>query len=224
MSGLFATLFYIPLFLQAGQGYQAFQTGLLILPQALVMALLTPISGRLYDKIGPRWLVVVGLGISAWGSFLLSGINPDMTKHEVIAWTCVRSAGVGMSMMSVMTGGISSLSTDLTTSGSAINTVAQRVSAALGLAGLTAMATIQQAQLSDGRGALLDGAHAAAARLSYVQMYGVYRQTQLAVLADSYSNVFLVTGVLTVVAAGGALFLRSGPADHSGPKPAVHAE
>ena len=147
-----------------------------------------------------------------------------MTKHELIAWTCMRSAGVGLSMMSMMTGGISSLRTDLTTSGSAINTVAQRVSAALGLAGLTAMATIQQAQLSDGRGALLDGAHAAAARLSYVQMYGVYRQTQLAVLADSYSNVFLVTGVLTVVAAGGALFLRSGPADHSGPKPAVHAE
>ena len=61
MTGLFATLFYIPLFLQAGQGYQAFDAGLLILPQALVMALITPISGRLYDRIGPRWLVFFGL-------------------------------------------------------------------------------------------------------------------------------------------------------------------
>ena len=50
MTGMFATLFYIPLFLQVGQGYQALDTGLLLLPQALVMAVLMPISGRLYDR------------------------------------------------------------------------------------------------------------------------------------------------------------------------------
>ncbi len=57
-----------------------------------------------------------------------------MTRGEIVLWTCIRSAGVGLSMMAVMTGGISALPTDLTTSGSAINTVTQRVSAALGLA------------------------------------------------------------------------------------------
>ena len=49
MTGLFATLFYVPLFLQVGQGYPALDAGLLILPQALVMAFLMPITGRLYD-------------------------------------------------------------------------------------------------------------------------------------------------------------------------------
>src|SRR5512132_565319 len=215
MTGMFATLFYIPLFLQAGQGYQALDTGLLILPQALVMAVLMPISGRLYDKIGPRWLVVSGLLIAAFGSYLLAGINPDMTREEVVLWTCIRAAGVGMAMMSIMTGGLASLSPDLTNSGSAINTVVQRVSAALGLAALTAMATAQQAQLAQGRAELLQGTSSQAAHLPLLQLFGLYRRTQVSVLANSYANLFLLTAAVTAIAAVGALFLRSGPAPHS---------
>src|SRR4051794_1044734 len=48
MVGLFATLFYIPLFLQQAQGLGAFDAGVLLLPQALVMAVLMPIAGRPY--------------------------------------------------------------------------------------------------------------------------------------------------------------------------------
>ena len=43
--GLFTVLFYIPLFLQQAQGMGAFETGLLLLPQALVMAVLMPVAG-----------------------------------------------------------------------------------------------------------------------------------------------------------------------------------
>jgi predicted MFS family arabinose efflux permease len=211
MTGMFATLFYIPLFLQAGQGYQALDTGLLLLPQALVMAFLMPISGRLYDKIGPRYLVVSGLLVAAFGSYGLAGINPDMTRGEVVLWMCIRAAGVGMAMMSVMTGGLASLNPHLTNSGSAINTVVQRVSAALGLAALTAMATAQQAQLAQGRADLLEGT-SHAAHLHFLQLFGLYRRTQVSVLADSYANVFLLTAAITALAAVGALFLRSGPA------------
>src|SRR6185436_18552535 len=103
---------------------------------------------------------------------------------------CIRAAGVGMAMMSIMTGGLASLNPNLTNSGSAINTVAQRVSAALGLAALTAMATTQQAQLAAGRTALLQADSSQVAQLNFAQFYGLYRQTQLAVLANSYSNVF----------------------------------
>lgn len=224
MTGMFATLFYIPLFLQVGQGYQALNTGLLLLPQALVMAVLMPVSGRLYDKIGPRWLVVSGLLVAAVGSYGLAEINPDIPRDEVVLWMCIRAAGVGMAMMSIMTGGLAALSPDLTNSGSAINTVAQRVSAALGLAALTAMATAQQAQLAQGRADLLENSSGEAAHLQFLQLLGLYRRTQVAVLADSYANVFLLTAALTAVAAVGAFFLRSGPAHHTGSEQAVPVE
>jgi hypothetical protein len=59
--GLFAVLFYIPLLLQQARGLGAFDTGLLLLPQALVMAVIMPAAGLLYDRIGPRWPAAIGL-------------------------------------------------------------------------------------------------------------------------------------------------------------------
>ncbi|MGI3780894.1 MAG: DHA2 family efflux MFS transporter permease subunit, partial [Janthinobacterium lividum] len=211
MTGLFATLFYIPLFLQEGLGYPALRAGLLVLPQALVMAVLMPVAGRLYDKVGPRYLAFFGLLIAAGGTFLLTGINADMTEGELIFWMCIRAAGTGLAMMPIMTGGLSSLRPELTTSGSAINTVSQRVSAALGLAGLTAVVTNQQGGLMGARAALVPGG-----RMPAGEALAVYQHTQLEVLAASYSNVFLVTGVLTLIAAGLSLMLRSGANPHGG--------
>ena len=200
MTGLFATLFYVPLFLQTALGYPALDAGLLILPQALVMGFLTPIAGRLYDRIGPRWLVFSGLLIAAYGSYLLSGISLEVTKGEIVLWMCIRSAGVGLSMMAVMTGGLSALPRELTTSGSAINTVTQRVSAALGLAGLTVLATTQQAQMAAGRAALL--AHNQVEDLHFLQLYAIYTKTHLEVFAASLSDVFLLTAGTTARGCG----------------------
>jgi hypothetical protein len=170
-------------------------------------------------------LVVSGLLVAAFGSYGLAGINPDMTREKVVLWMCIRAAGVGMAMMSIMTGGLASLNPDMTNTGSAINTVVQRVSAALGLAALTAMATAQQAQLGQGRADLLEGTSDQAAHLHFLQLFGLYRRTQVAVLADSYANVFLLTAGFTALAAVGALFLRSGPAQHTGEgQPAMMAE
>jgi len=219
MTGMFATLFYIPLFLQSALGYGALQAGLVILPQALVMGFLTPISGRLYDKIGPRWLVFSGLLISAFGSYLLTGINPDVARGQIIAWSCIRSVGVGLSMMAIMTGGLSALPNQLTTTGSAINTVAQRVSAALGLAALTVLATTQQAQLAADQTGLVpasDGTH-----MVLPQLYAAYQRIHLEVFAQSLSNVFLVTSVTTLIAAIIGLSLRSGPQHHDDDAPVM---
>ena len=80
----------------------------------------------------------------------------------------------------------------------------RRVSAALGLAGLTAIATTQQATSSQ------------VGQQDFAQFYGLYRRTQLAVLANSYSNVFLLTAATTLLAAVIALLLRSGPTEQSG--------
>src|SRR5882757_10448130 len=52
--GLQVILFYLPLFMQDSQGMQALTTGLVMLPESLVMVILMPFAGQLYDKIGPR--------------------------------------------------------------------------------------------------------------------------------------------------------------------------
>jgi len=45
--------------------------------------LLTPISGRLFDKIGARYLVMLGMAINGIGTLMLAQINTDMSRPEI---------------------------------------------------------------------------------------------------------------------------------------------
>lgn len=222
---LLAVAFYVPVYLQQGQGFQAFNAGLLTLPQALVMGVLMPLSGRIYDKIGARWLAIIGLAICAVGTYLLVGITPDMTRAEVITWTCVRAAGMGMAMMPIMTAGLSAVPPALTNQASALTNVVRQVAAALGLAALAALATTQQAQLFADRAALTpaskipraDGHTGPLTAKTFAAAYQQFQHLRLAVLATSYSNLFLLIATLTATGVVLALFLRSGPAAPSAP-------
>ena len=221
--GLFAVLFYVPLFLQEGQNLTPMNTGLTVLPQALVMAVMMPLAGRIYDRIGPRWPAVIGLALTGVGTLLLTGINYDMTRPELIVWMMIRAAGLGLGMMPIMTGGISALPPSVVSSGSAFNTLTQRVTAALGLAVLTALATTQQAQFMADRSALLQSSGANLdPRIAAMEQHGqagllpLWQQLHVEVEAQAYSNVFLVAGICTLVGVGLAFFLRNGKAPSTG--------
>jgi MFS family permease len=49
-----------------------------------------PIVGRLYDRFGARWLAFLGLVLVTLATYLLCGINVNLTRHEVIIWTVIR--------------------------------------------------------------------------------------------------------------------------------------
>ena len=211
--GLNAILFYLPLFMQSTQGIQPLRTGLILLPEALSMALLMPIAGKLYDKFGPRWPAVFGLAIACWGGFLLCGINPDMTQGEVILWTVIRAVGNALALMPIMTAGLSAIPPEFTSSGSPVNNIAQRVSGSLGLAAMTVLASAQQHQLMSDRSALVTRADAMpqlqqAADQGTRGLYGYYVQLQGEVLGQAYSNVFLICAWLSVLGLGLAFLMR----------------
>ncbi|GAA5173052.1 DHA2 family efflux MFS transporter permease subunit [Pseudonocardia eucalypti] len=211
---LLAIAFYIPVFLQQGQGKEAFDAGLLLLPQAVATGMLAPISGRLYDKIGPRALSVIGLIVCAFGTYLLAGTTADLTREHLILWTCVRGWGLGLAMMPIMTAGIAAVPPSRTNQASALNNVARQVAGALGLAGLAALASIQQAQLMANRAALTTIGHAGvdpAAPGAMTQLYGRYRELSLQVLATSYANIFLVVAGITAAGVVLALGMRPPP-------------
>ena len=57
---LYTGMFLLPIYLQNLVGFTALQSGLLMLPGALAMLIMSPISGILFDKFGPRPLAIVG--------------------------------------------------------------------------------------------------------------------------------------------------------------------
>ena len=216
--------FYIPVFLQQGQGMEAFDAGLLILPQAIAMCLVMPVSGLLYDKIGPRWLAVVGMLVTAYGTYLMCAINVDMTRMDLIIWTSVRAAGMGLAIMPMMTASIDAVPPAFTNQGSAILNVVQQVAGALGLATLGALATGQQAQLLADRGSTTSpnasfapGGNGMDAS-TFATGYRLAEHLQAQVLAVSYANMFLILALVTLGCALFALRLRTATAktDDSG--------
>ncbi|HEY2206342.1 MAG TPA: DHA2 family efflux MFS transporter permease subunit [Pseudonocardia sp.] len=215
--GLFAGFFYVPVFLQQGQGVTAWNTGLTVLPQALVTVVMMPIAGRLYDRIGARWPAAIGLALDGAGTLLLTGLNADLPRPELAAWMMIRAVGIGLAMMPIMTSGISSLPTSVVGAGSTFNTLFQRVASALGLAALTALATAQQAQFMADRAGLVT-AHGLAQdpRIAELGATGpgglipVWQRLHLEVQAQAYGNSFLIAGVLALVGVVLALFLRHG--------------
>ncbi|WP_051342154.1 DHA2 family efflux MFS transporter permease subunit [Pseudonocardia spinosispora] len=228
--GLFAVLFYIPQFLQAGQNVLPFDAGLILLPEALVMAVLTPVSGILYDKIGPRWPTTIGLLIAAYGAYLMAGITPDTPHSQIILWTCVRATGNGLAMMCIFAAGLAILPPHLVSNGGAINNVAQRVASALGLALIVALETNTRAQLTADRSELAGQHHTFPAQLdthSLTQLYRMWRQLRLEALTDAYGNVFLVTAIATALGALSGIWLKIPKADQNagaGERPTADGE
>ncbi len=238
--GLFGVLFFIPLFLQQTQGLGAFDTGLLLLPQAVVMGVLMPLAGRIYDRFGPRIPAVVGLSILAIGTWMLRDLSVTSSWTDLRWILMFRAIGMGLAMMPIMTGGISAVPPDQVSGASAFNNVTQRTAAAMGLAALTALLGSRQAQQLADTGALMGlssggtgtaGAAAAAASGSsasaasggmspMLEHYMSYTQAQAAAFTTALDNLMIVTSVLTGVGVVLALFLRNGPAPKTG-EPAV---
>jgi EmrB/QacA subfamily drug resistance transporter len=223
--GLFSVLFYIPVYLQQARGLQAFEAGLLLMPQALVMLVLMPIAGQIYDRIGARVPAVIGLTIMAVATYLLTNLTAVTSKGEIIAILCLRAFGTGLCMMPIMTSGISAVPPAIVGSASAFNNVAQRVSSALGLAALTAFMTIQQAQLGADRSGLVNPQTLPSLGQGQTgQMlgtYAIYQQTSTQVYVASLGDVMIITTVMTAVAIVLAFFLRHGRSAPAGGGPAM---
>jgi EmrB/QacA subfamily drug resistance transporter len=145
---LYAGSFYVPLYMQEVQGYGAFATGLTLLPSALAMGVLMPLAGRLYDAVGARVPAIAGLALLAVATWLFLRMTPQTTSSTIAVWMTLRSVGLAMTMMPVMTAGLSVIPTTEIGRASAINNIIQRTSGSLGLAVLTAVYTRTYAQLA----------------------------------------------------------------------------
>jgi MFS family permease len=218
-------LFYIPVYLQSARGLGAFEAGLLLMPQALVMAVLMPVAGQLYDRIGARVPAVLGLSIMTVASYLMQDLTAVTSQGEIIALLCLRALGTGLCMMPIMTNGISAVPPAIVGSASAFNNVTQRVSAALGLAGLTAFMTIQQAQLGADRAGLVGPDVLPSLGPGPTgQMLGtmaIYQQTSTQVYVSALDDVMFITTIMTGAAVVLALFLRRPSGARAGGGPAV---
>ncbi|MBM7630976.1 DHA2 family efflux MFS transporter permease subunit [Geomicrobium sediminis] len=134
MMSLFASMTLLPLFMQSVLLVTAFTSGLMMLPGSLINGLLAPISGRLFDKFGPRVLIIPGLSLVVIAMYLFSGLQLDSTPFEIISTHMLLMVGISLVMMPAQTFGLNQLTSDLYGSGTAIMNTLQQVAGAVGTA------------------------------------------------------------------------------------------
>ncbi|MEZ0373285.1 MAG: MDR family MFS transporter [Candidatus Sericytochromatia bacterium] len=151
MMSLFGTFILLPIYLQHVLGLDTLKTGLLMLPGGLVMGLLAPPVGRLYDRHGPTRLLVPGtLMVSAvsWWMTTLSEQTPIM---GILVAHIVLSIGLALTFTPLFTASLGSLPAKLYSHGSALLGTVQQLAGAIGAALFVAlMAKASAAMLSSG--------------------------------------------------------------------------
>lgn len=131
---MFSGMILTPAYVQQVRGISPFHAGLMMLPGAIIMALMSPITGRLFDKIGPRILAFIGLSIITVSSYFLTKLQVDSSYAYIITVYTIRMLGMSMVMMPIMTNGLNQLPMEKNPHGTAINNTVQQVSGAIGTA------------------------------------------------------------------------------------------
>ncbi len=143
--GLIGVETIIPLYMQNMRNFTAMESGLAILPGALVMGIMSPITGRIFDKIGARWLAVTGLSIITVSTFAFSSLNPTTSFAFIAILYSIRMFGLSMVMMPATTAGLNQLPNRLIPHGAAMSNTMRQVAASVGTAIIvTVMTTTAQ--------------------------------------------------------------------------------
>ena len=140
---MFGSMLLIPLYLQEVHGYNALQTGLLLLPQAVTAAFAMPLGGMLTDRIGPRPVVVGGMILLAVGSVLLAQIQVDSPISLVVGALLLRGFAMGFSMMPTMSAALARVPRQYTSRASSITNSLQRIGSSVGIAVLVTILVAQ---------------------------------------------------------------------------------
>lgn len=185
VAGMYSGLFYIPILSQNVLGLSPTMIGLVLLPGAVVSAVLQPISGRLYDRSGPRLLVAAGMFALAASNFLYARVSLETTPLTVALVNTLRSAGIALAYMPSVTAGISSVPTKEAGRVSSLSNIVQRVSTSLGLAALTAVFS---------------------ARLSF---HLPLRSSQPEAMVSALGDLFLLSGFIALIGIWPALALKA---------------
>jgi EmrB/QacA subfamily drug resistance transporter len=131
---LFSGMILLPIYTQNLRGISPMDAGLLLMPGAILMAFMSPLTGKLFDKIGGRILAVIGLTIVAVTTFAFSRLTLHTTYTHLIMIYSIRSLGMAMVMMPVSTNGLNQLPKRLYPHGTAMNNTLNQVAGAIGTA------------------------------------------------------------------------------------------
>jgi len=117
---LFGAEFLMPIYLQTFRGRTALEAGFILLGVAATSAFATPLAGRLYDKIGPRAIMLTGFAILCVNTWQLAQIQATTSIGYIVFLLALRGLAVGLAMQTSFVTALSSIPLNLLPRGSSL--------------------------------------------------------------------------------------------------------
>lgn len=199
---MFSGMILLPIYLQNIRGFTAFESGLLLLPGAILMGIMSPVTGIIFDKIGARWLSVVGLVITVITTYQFSLLTEHTTYNHLIWMYTLRMFGMSLMMMPIQTAGMNQLPQRLNAHGSAMSQTLRNVAGALGTALLVTI--MSNTASSHGKELIISKGIDPTDPANQAAILGITREATL--YGINYS--FVISTWMTVAALALAFFIR----------------
>ncbi len=132
--GIFGTLFLLPLFLQSLLDYTALESGLALMPRSLAMVVAMPVSGRLYNRLGPRVMSCSGLTVSAYSFWALSKLSLDTGYWDIFLPQVWQGVGFSLIFLSLTTAALSHIPRPSMTAATGLYNVVRQIFGSIGIA------------------------------------------------------------------------------------------
>ncbi|WP_276210731.1 DHA2 family efflux MFS transporter permease subunit [Heyndrickxia coagulans] len=131
---LFSGMILMPIYMQNVRGFSPLMSGLMLLPGGVIMGIMSPITGRLFDRYGAKWLALIGLAITIVTTFALTRLKLDTSFTYVVTIYTIRSFGISILMMPIFTAGLNDLPLAMNKYGTAMVNTFRMVAGAVGTA------------------------------------------------------------------------------------------
>lgn len=225
--GLFGLSLVLPLFMQTLLGWDAWQTGVALLPGAIATAVSMLVVGRLMPIVDARLLMGAGLIVFGIGSWVMGDLSQTAGFWNIFWPRAAQGFGIGLLFVPLSVVTMSAVPLSKTASASGLLTLVRQLGGSLGIAALTTYlqtdTTTAYANLSSGvtAGRAIVGqsvtqlqamfeAHGyAAAQAHLLALNAIGQLTQLNASAIAYENLFRISGLLFFVSLLALLLLAN---------------
>ncbi|WP_334122349.1 DHA2 family efflux MFS transporter permease subunit [Glutamicibacter sp.] len=171
---MLGSLMIVPLLLESGKGIDSLKIGIMLLPGGVAQAIVSPIFGRIYDKRGPRPVLIPGAIMLAAGQWLYTTVNAETGLLVFMLIHIVFSIGLALLMTGLMSSAMASVDPRLFGHGSAIFNTGQQLGGAIGT---TIFVTVMSVVANPKAEAGLDATNAQFAGAHYAFLIGAVLAT-----------------------------------------------
>jgi EmrB/QacA subfamily drug resistance transporter len=188
VAGLYGAIILLPIYFQIIRGLSPMQSGMILLPGALVIAIMSPITGKLFDKYGGKKLAIIGLTLITSMTITIGFVDLETPIRTIVILQMIRSLGFSFTLMPLQTGAFNAVPLTMAPDASAMFNTQRQLAGSMGTALFVVVMTIA----------------------SNTDTVKALQSEQLANLAG-FQAVFLLVGVFSFIALIMTFFMKEEP-------------